>query len=84
MADVEGWVTRGLENVEVAIGQTTSAPDIRLSLGGHIRVQLVNAETDKPMRLEKPTKGFVYPFAQPRRAAIFSSQNNRVELKWPG
>lgn len=83
-ADVDGWVTQGIENVEVAVGETATAPDILLTSGGRVRVQLVDEETGEPMRFEKPTKGYINPQQHPQRTAIFLFQNNVVEFSTNG
>ena len=62
-ADVDGWVTLGVEDVVVAKGETVTAPEIRLTKGGLVRVQLVDDETGQPMQFEKPTAGYLSPQA---------------------
>jgi len=83
-ADVDGWVTKGVEDVTVGVGETTTAPDIQLSSGGQVRVQLVDAETGEPFRFEKPTKGYINPQQRPRRAPVFAFRNNIVEYSPEG
>lgn len=83
-ADVEGWVTQGVENIEVAAGETTTAPDILLIRGGRVRVQLLDDQTGEPLHFEKPTRGYVNPQHRPQRAAIFFFRNNIVEFTTDG
>jgi beta-lactamase regulating signal transducer with metallopeptidase domain/protocatechuate 3,4-dioxygenase beta subunit len=83
-ADVEGWVTQGIESVEVAEGQTASAPDILLTRGGRVRTQLVDHKTGEPMRFEKPIKGYINPQRRPRRATGFPFRNNVIEFSADG
>ncbi|NOY40276.1 MAG: hypothetical protein GXP26_00365 [Planctomycetes bacterium] len=83
-ADVEGWVTQGVENVEVARGKTATAPDILLMSGGRVRVQLVDDKTGKPLHFEKPTKGYINPQQRSRRPVIFYFRNNIVEFTTDG
>ena len=83
-ADVEGWVTQGVENVEVAEGKTATAPDIMLTRGGRVLVQLVDSKTGDPMRFQKPTKGFMNAQQRPDRAGIFAFRNNIVDYSTKG
>ena len=83
-ADVEGWVTQGVENVEVAQGETVTAPDIMLMHGGRVLVQLVDSKTGEPMRFENPTKGFMNAQLRPHRAGIFAFRNNIVDYSTEG
>ena len=83
-ADIEGWVTQGVENVEVAQGKTTTAPDIMLLHGGRVQVQLVDSKTGEPMRFEKPTKGFINAQQRPHRAGILVFRNNVVDYSTTG
>ena len=82
--DVEGWVTQGVENVEVGQGKTVTAPDIMLLHGGRVQVQLVDSKTGEPMRFEKPTKGYINAQQRPHRAAIFIFRGNIAEYSTEG
>jgi beta-lactamase regulating signal transducer with metallopeptidase domain len=53
--------TAGLNQVEVAVGQTTTAPDVVLSPGAILRVQLVDGKTKEPLKLKAGQKGYVLP-----------------------
>ena len=83
-ADVEGWVTQGVENVEVAQGETATAPEIMLLHGGRVQVQLVDSKTGEPMRFEQPTKAFIHPLPKPHRIGISSFRNNVVQFSTKG
>jgi len=81
--DIEGWVTQGIENMEVAEGETAAASDIPLTRGGRIRVQLVDDKTGEPIRFEEPTKGSLHTNPRPQRAAFFAS-NHMAEFSKDG
>ncbi len=83
-ADVEGWVTQGVENVAVEQGESASAPNIGLTHGGRVRVQLLDDKTEQSMRFEIPTKGYINPQQRPQRAPVFMSRNNIVEFSTDG
>ena len=67
ISNVEGWVTRGIENVEVAEGETASAPEILLTRGARVRVQLVDDNSGENMVFDKPIKGYIFPVERPQR-----------------
>ena len=83
-AEVKGWVTQGVESVEVAVGETATAPDILLTSGGRVRLQLIDDETGEPLQFEKPTKGYINPQQRPQRAVIFMFRDNIVEYSTEG
>ncbi|NOZ38594.1 MAG: carboxypeptidase regulatory-like domain-containing protein [Planctomycetes bacterium] len=73
-ANVAGWVTHGIENMEVGPGETVIAPDISLTRGGRIRIQLVDDQTGKHLRFEKPTTGVITPRLKDKQITYFDTE----------
>ncbi len=57
IANTRGWITRDNKYVEVSAGQITSAPDVVMTRGGRVRIQLVDDVSGKPMQFDEPKKG---------------------------
>ena len=51
-AEAAGWLNRGNGELEVKAGESTPSPDLILTKGGEIRVQLVDDATGKPIAPE--------------------------------
>ncbi len=83
-ADVEGWVTQGVENIEVAQGESTTAPGIMLMHGGRVQIQLVDSKTGESMRFEEPTKGFLNVKQRSPRSGITFFRDNIVDYSNDG
>lgn len=66
-----GWVSHGIEGIELKQGETTEAPDAVMTRGGRVRIQLIDDETGKPLTFENPTKGFVSPGPRPPRKSFY-------------
>ena len=57
IANRRGWLTKEVKYVEVNAGQVTSAPDVVMTRGGRVRIQLVDDISGKPLHFNEPTKG---------------------------
>lgn len=76
-ANTAGWFGQPVEFVADA-DSLNQAPDLILTRGGRIRIQLIDDETGKPMEFATPTKAFVVPQPLPRgnqidTVVVFSS-----------
>jgi beta-lactamase regulating signal transducer with metallopeptidase domain/protocatechuate 3,4-dioxygenase beta subunit len=69
------WVTNGIEDVNVARGETVAAPPITMTRGGRVRIQLINDGTGKPLVFDKPTKAYVNPQPRPQKSNSFGRPN---------
>src|SRR5690606_28852131 len=47
--EAPGWLNAGQGDVEVAAGQTTNVPDLKLAKGGTIKVQALYSATKEPL-----------------------------------
>ena len=83
-AALKGWVTLGVQNVEAVSEETTTSPDILLTRGARLRVQLVDEKTGEPIRFDKPTQGLLVPIHNPPREQQFLGRDNRVEYSMEG
>ncbi|MCA9237992.1 MAG: carboxypeptidase regulatory-like domain-containing protein [Planctomycetales bacterium] len=77
------WVTAGLAEVHVTGGKTTDAMPIELTPGGVVRVQLVDAVTNKPLAFDTPRKGFIVALPRPAGKRTMVG-NNIVEFDEQG
>lgn len=68
-ANAAGWFGKPLEFVADA-DTVNQAPELILTRGGQIRLQLVDDETDRPLKFDAPTKAFVNPQPLPRGSEI--------------
>ncbi|QEG35053.1 M56 family metallopeptidase [Bythopirellula goksoeyrii] len=75
VAETAGWVTQGIEGVALKRGETTETPDLLMTRGGRVRIQLIDDKTGEPLNFEKPTKGFVNPSPRPRRNHHYFTPN---------
>ncbi len=82
-ASVPNWVSSGIENVVTAIGKTTAAPDIPMTRGGRVRVQLLDGDTGDPQTFDKPMPGWVTPQRVPRDK-VFRYATNVVTFSRQG
>ena len=78
VAEASGWVSQGIEGVELKQGETTEAPDLVMTRGGKVRVQLINGKTDEPLTFKKPTKGYVVPQPRPRDASFHITSSTTI------
>jgi hypothetical protein len=60
---LDGWTTLG-GAAEATAGQTTQAPDVVMTRGGTVRLQLVD-ESGKPIAFAEPTRAYVNPVRTP-------------------
>jgi beta-lactamase regulating signal transducer with metallopeptidase domain len=80
-----GWVTHGVEKVEVIVGKSVTAPDIVMTRGGTVRVQLVDELTGKPAKLQKPTKGFILSQPRPNQPGrVLDGGSQGLEFSYKG
>jgi len=54
------WVTLGIKEIEVQQGEAVTAPDIVMTRGGTVRIQLVDDSTGEPLTFKKATAGYVH------------------------
>ena len=59
-------------------------PDISFTRGCRVRVQLVDDKTDRPMKFEKPTKGYINRLNHPQRSSVFLPRSSIVEFSTEG
>ncbi|MBX3434835.1 MAG: carboxypeptidase regulatory-like domain-containing protein [Pirellulales bacterium] len=78
----DDWVAAGLDGIVVAAGASTAAPDVRLSKGGVVRVQLVDADTGGPLTFPKPRQGWLH--ASARNGRVLPLTNGVVEFTSAG
>lgn len=78
------WVTNGIEDVNVATGETVAVPELTMTRGGRVRIQLVDDATGKPLTFDKPTKAYVNPVQRPMKKNVFAMRPNIVEFSREG
>ncbi|MBX3424534.1 MAG: hypothetical protein KF688_02535 [Pirellulales bacterium] len=78
----DDWVAAGLDGIVVKAGVSTAAPDVRLSKGGIVRVQLVDADTGEPLTFAKPRQGWLHATARDGR--VLPLTNGVVEFTSAG
>lgn len=83
-ANLPGWVTNGLEDVNVATGEAVEVPELTMTRGARVRIQLVDDATGKPLTFDKPTKAYVNPVQRPMKKNIFAMRPNIVEFSREG
>ena len=76
-AGVPSWVTLGIENVVTKTGEVTTAPDIAMTRGGRVRVQLLDGD-GQPLRFDKPMTGWINPQRVPREKVFSHTTNVRT------
>ncbi len=83
LVNTPGWVSRGIESVEAVAGKNTDAPELVMTRGGRVRIQLVDDATGRPIKFEGPTKAYVNPQPRPR-TVIYGFTYNVVEFTREG
>jgi beta-lactamase regulating signal transducer with metallopeptidase domain len=84
-ATLAGWVTNGIEKIEVDAAQAETAPNIVMTRGGIVRVQLVDEQTGKPATLQRPARGFILSSPRPLNTArVIDSGTTEVEFSVAG
>ena len=53
-AELPGWLNAGVGEFEVKAGPAASIPDLTLTKGGVIRLQLIDDETGRPIAVDEP------------------------------
>lgn len=53
-AELPGWLNTGVGEFEVKAGPAASLPDLTLTKGGVIRLQLIDDETGRPIAVDEP------------------------------
>ena len=53
-AELPGWLNAGIGEFEVKAGPAASLPDLTLTKGGVIRLQLIDDETGRPIPVDEP------------------------------
>ena len=56
----DDWVSSG-RLVTIQPAQTLSAPDLFLTRGALVKVQVVDAKTRQPLKLNEGQRGYVFP-----------------------
>lgn len=79
-----GWVTEGFDNIEVPAGDATKAPQLVMSRGGRVRIQLVDEVTGEPLKFAKPTQAYINPSPRPSKQHVFGLRPNIVEFSPEG
>ncbi len=78
----EGWFAPGVE-IDVNDKSLIQLDDIVMTRGGRVRIQLVDANTNKPLRFANRVKAFVVPHLQSEsQKKLFT--NNLVEFSTTG
>lgn len=80
--NAEGWFSPGVE-IDVNDKNLLQLNDIVMTRGGRVRIQLVDANTNKPLRFANRVKAFVVPHLQSEsQKKLFT--NNLVEFSTTG
>ncbi len=71
VAETSGWVSQGIDGIELKQGEGKEAPDLVMTRGGIVRIQLIDDKTGKLITFEQPTKGYVSPSPRPPRKSFY-------------
>ena len=83
-ANLPDWVTNGIGDVNVVVGETVAVPDLVMTRGTRVKIQLVDDATGKPLEFDKPTKAYVNPVHRPSKNNAFAMRPNIVEFSRKG
>ena len=68
----QNWFARSL-HIATEVGKITIAPDVVMTRGGRVRLQLIDDATGEPLRFPTATKGWVVPRPLPQENSFDSA-----------